>query len=34
MNDMNREEIKNLLPVMQAFADGTPFGMEEENNNK
>ena len=22
MNDMNREEIKNLLPVMQAFADG------------
>lgn len=22
MNDMTREEIKNLLPVMQAFADG------------
>lgn len=22
MNDMNREEVKNLLPVMQAFAEG------------
>ena len=29
MNDMNREEIKNLLPMMQAFADGTPFGIKE-----
>ena len=26
---MTREEVKNLLPVMQAFADGTPFGMKE-----
>lgn len=29
MNDMTREEIKNLLPVMQAFAYGTPFGIKE-----
>ena len=29
MNNMTREEVKNLLPVMQAFADGTPFGIKE-----
>ena len=31
---MNREEIKNLLPVLQAFAYVTPVGIKEENNNK
>lgn len=26
---MNREDAKALLPVIQAFAEGTPFGIKE-----
>ena len=27
---MAREEAKEMLPIIQAFADGTPFGIKEE----
>lgn len=26
---MTRDQAKRLLPIIQAFADGTPFGIKE-----